>query len=71
MIEPTESESKTALDGYIHALLAIADEDPELVKNAPHNTAVRRIDEAGAAKNPVYTWKMITTQNQIQNTVSA
>jgi glycine dehydrogenase subunit 2 len=57
MIEPTESESKKTLDTYIKILLTIAQEDPELVKNAPHNTSVRRIDEVGAVKNPILTWK--------------
>ncbi len=57
MIEPTESESKKTLDGYIDILLKIAQEDPTLVKEAPHNTVVQRIDEIGAVKNPILTWK--------------
>jgi glycine dehydrogenase subunit 2 len=57
MIEPTESEPKKILDTYIDALLRIAQEDPAVVKNAPHNTVVRRIDEVGAVKNPIFTWK--------------
>jgi len=57
MIEPTESESKKTLDVYIDTLLKIAKEDPEVVKNAPQNTVVKRIDEIGAVKNPVFTWK--------------
>jgi glycine dehydrogenase subunit 2 len=59
MIEPTESESQKTLDAYIEALLKIAQEDPELVKSAPKQTAVRRIDEVGAVKNPVLTWKSL------------
>jgi len=59
MIEPTESEPKNELDKYIDALVKIADENPEIVKNAPNNTSVRRIDDVGATKNPVLTWKMI------------
>ena len=42
------------------ALIAIAEEavrDPELVKNAPYTTPVRRLDEAGAARNPDLRWK--------------
>jgi glycine dehydrogenase subunit 2 len=62
MIEPTESESKKTLDVYIDALLRIAQEDPSLVKDAPHNTVVQRIDEIGAVKNPILTW------NQVQKT---
>ena len=57
MIEPTESESKKTLDEYIDILLRIAQEDPDLVKDAPHNTVVQRIDEIGAVKNPILTWK--------------
>jgi len=57
MIEPTESESKRTLDEYIKALIRIADEDTDIVKNAPSNTSVRRVDEAGAIKNPILTWK--------------
>ena len=60
MIEPTESETKKTLDMYIDALLSIAQEDTEIVKNAPQNTPVKRIDEAQAIKNPVLTWKMIS-----------
>ena len=59
MIEPTESESKKTIDRYIDVLVKIAQEDSELVKSAPHNTVVRRIDEIGAVKNPVLTWKYL------------
>jgi len=59
MIEPTETESKENLDSYIDALIKIADEDPEIVKNAPNNTTVKRVDEVGATKNPILTWKDI------------
>jgi glycine dehydrogenase subunit 2 len=59
MIEPTESESKKDLDKYIEILIKIADEDPNLVKSAPNNTPVKRVDEVGATKNPLLTWKMI------------
>ncbi|HQB64110.1 MAG TPA: aminomethyl-transferring glycine dehydrogenase subunit GcvPB, partial [Sedimentibacter sp.] len=56
MIEPTESESKETIDGFIEAMIAIAKEassDPELLKTAPHDTLVRRPDETKAARNPV------------------
>jgi glycine dehydrogenase subunit 2 len=55
MIEPTETESLEELDRFVEAMLAIAEEaasDPELVKGAPYTTPVRRLDEAGAARNP-------------------
>ena len=38
-------------------MIRIADEDSDVVKNAPVNTSVKRVDEVGATKNPVLTWK--------------
>ena len=55
MIEPTETESKETLDDFIQALKSIdreVDQDPELVRNAPHTTPVSRLDEAKAARQP-------------------
>ncbi|MBU5675802.1 aminomethyl-transferring glycine dehydrogenase subunit GcvPB [Alkaliphilus sp. MSJ-5] len=60
MIEPTETESVETLDRFIDAMNKIADEakeNPELLKNAPHNTHVRRIDEAKAARNLIVKWE--------------
>ncbi len=54
MIEPTETESKETLDAFAAAMIKIAEEardNPELVKGAPHNTPVGRLDEAAAARN--------------------
>jgi glycine dehydrogenase subunit 2 len=65
MIEPTESESKETLDTYIDTLIKIAQEDPTLTKNAPHNTVVQRIDEIGAVKNPILTWKTLEKSKDI------
>lgn len=59
MIEPTESESKKDLDDYVDALIKIADEKADIVKNSPKNTPVGRVDEVNATKNPVLNWKMI------------
>jgi len=59
MIEPTETESKDYLDKYVETLIKIADEDSEVVKNAPNKTSVKRVDEVGATKNQVLTWNMI------------
>jgi glycine dehydrogenase subunit 2 len=56
MIEPTETESKQSLDAYIDIMLKIYEEatnNPELLKNAPHNTPVRRLDAVTAARNPI------------------
>ena len=55
MIEPTETEPLDALDAFVSVMLTIAVEaetDPDLVKSAPYTTPVRRLDEAGAARNP-------------------
>ena len=60
MIEPTETETVETLDGFIEAMVAIAQEaknDPELVKTAPHTTPVKRLDEARAARKPVLKWE--------------
>lgn len=60
MIEPTETESKQTLDMFANALLEIAREameQPELLREAPHSTPVRRLDEAGAAKNLILRWQ--------------
>ena len=56
MIEPTETESKETLDAFVDAILAIIEEDPEFLHEAPHNTPVRRPDEVAAARNPVFRW---------------
>ncbi len=56
MIEPTETESKQAIDDYVDALLQIAEEaktDPDLLHEAPHNAPIRRLDEVTAAREPV------------------
>jgi glycine cleavage system P protein (glycine dehydrogenase) subunit 2 len=58
MIEPTETESKPTLDAFIAAMCAIAQEaksDLTLVKGAPHETPVRRLDEVKAARELVLT----------------
>jgi glycine dehydrogenase subunit 2 len=56
MIEPTETESKETLDGFIDTMIQIAEEartNPEIVINAPYDTVVRRLDETTAARKPV------------------
>lgn len=59
MIEPTESESKETLDGFIAVMRKIvqeAAENPELVKTAPHSTPVHRLDDTKAALKQIVTW---------------
>jgi len=56
MIEPTETESKESLDAFIDAMKSIAgeaDSAPELLKSAPVNAPVKRLDETLAARRPV------------------
>ena len=60
MIEPTESESKETIDGFIRVMRTIAKEakeNPELVKTAPHTTPIGRVDDVLAAKQPVLTYR--------------
>jgi glycine dehydrogenase subunit 2 len=60
LVEPTETESKAALDQFIGALCSVADRakagDPAL-KSAPHFAPRRRLDETLAARKPVLVWK--------------
>ena len=60
LVEPTETESKAALDQFIGALRSVANRakqgDPAL-KSAPHFAPRRRLDETLAARKPVLVWK--------------
>jgi glycine dehydrogenase subunit 2 len=56
MVEPTETETKESLDAFavaIEAILAEAEGDPEMARNAPYDTPVRRLDEVKATRRPV------------------
>lgn len=60
MIEPTETESKQAIDSFIDAMKHIAKEakeTPEIVLSSPHNTVISRIDEVYAAKKMILSYK--------------
>ncbi len=60
MIEPTETESLETLDQFADAMLAIAreaEENPDLVKQAPHTTEIGRLDEVAAVRRPNLRWK--------------
>jgi glycine dehydrogenase subunit 2 len=60
LIEPTETESLETLDAFADALIAVAEEarrDPRLLHDAPHESPVRRLDEAGAARHPDLHWR--------------
>ncbi len=56
MIEPTETEAKETLDAFCDAMIQIAkeaEENPEIVQEAPHTTVIKRLDETLAARKPV------------------
>jgi glycine dehydrogenase subunit 2 len=56
LIEPTETETKETLDNFaelVFEILREAREDPEVARQAPYTTPVRRLDEAAAARRPV------------------
>jgi glycine dehydrogenase subunit 2 len=60
MIEPTETESLATLDAFVAAMLSIAEEadkDPKLLRGAPYNTPVGRLDEVAANRKPNVRWK--------------
>lgn len=59
MIEPTETESVETLDSFVDTMINIAKEakeNPEILKTAPHDTIVRRIDEVKAARSLILKW---------------
>jgi glycine dehydrogenase subunit 2 len=56
LVEPTETETKETLDHFAEVVAEIlreAQDDPEVARNAPYTTPVRRLDEAAAARRPV------------------
>jgi glycine dehydrogenase subunit 2 len=60
MIEPTETESRQRLDDFVVAMEQIyaeANEDPQMLKEAPHTLALKRLDEAMAARHPILRWQ--------------
>jgi glycine dehydrogenase subunit 2 len=59
MIEPTETESRENLDQFVETMVAIAkeaEENPDLLRQAPRRVKVRRLDEVLAARNPKLKW---------------
>jgi glycine dehydrogenase subunit 2 len=63
LIEPTETESRETLDAFVEVMRQIVDEahsDPEMLRQAPHGSPVRRLDEATAARQPNLRWHGMT-----------
>jgi len=59
MMEPTETESKEEVDRFIETMITIAkeaEEDPDLLRQAPRRVKVRRLDEVLAARKPRLKW---------------
>ncbi len=59
LIEPTETETKEELDGFVEAMIAIrreASEDPDTLKGAPYSMPVRRLDDVRAARHLDLAW---------------
>ena len=68
MIEPTESESREELDLFVDAMRQIAreaEENPQVILDAPHSTRVSRLDETTAARKPVLRWKRQGTGDRV------
>ena len=61
LIEPTETENKDTLDGFIATMRSLAERaksgDTEYFQGAPYHTPRRRLDETGAARKPVLRWR--------------
>jgi glycine dehydrogenase subunit 2 len=60
LIEPTETEARDELDGFVVAMQEIAEmarRDPETLKGAPYTLPVRRLDDVKAARDPDLAWK--------------
>ncbi len=60
MIEPTETESKETLDAFVSSMIQIRKEikeDPSVIRQAPHNLSIGRLDEVKAAKELKLRWE--------------
>jgi glycine dehydrogenase subunit 2 len=63
LIEPTETEAKETLDEFVEVmggLLKLAAENPQVMKDAPITTPVRRLDDVKAAKELDIAWRANT-----------
>jgi len=61
LIEPTETEAKCELDGFVEAMIAIgkeARENPDILHKAPHTLPVKRLDDVKAARELDLVWRV-------------
>jgi glycine dehydrogenase subunit 2 len=66
LVEPTETESKAALDRFIASLRSLAERaraGDERLKSAPYYAPRRRLDETQAARRPVLTYRAGTSSS--------
>jgi len=66
MIEPTETESLRTLDEFASAVESIVSEPAEIVRTAPHNTAVKRVDEVKAARDLIFSYRALTEHESME-----
>lgn len=67
MIEPTETEPREELDRFVEALKGIAKEarsNPDRVRSAPTATAIGRLDEVKASREPILSWRMYCNKRE-------
>jgi glycine dehydrogenase subunit 2 len=67
LIEPTETETKEALDGFVEAMIQIrreAEENPDLLRGAPYSLPVRRLDDVRAARQLDLAWRPVGGDGQ-------
>jgi glycine dehydrogenase subunit 2 len=60
LIEPTETETKEALDSFVEIMRRIkqeAETQPDMLKQAPHTMPVKRLDDVKAARELDLAWK--------------
>src|SRR5690606_39562171 len=69
LVEPTETESKAAIDQFIGALRSVAERakvGDETLKSAPHFAPLRRLDETLAARKPILAWQEPAPQDEAE-----
>ncbi len=60
LVEPTETETKEEIDGFVTALKAIRQEmrySPDILLKAPHTLPVKRLDDVKAARELDLIWQ--------------
>jgi len=66
MIEPTETESLSTLDEFASAVESIMSEPAEVIRTAPHNTAVKRVDEVKAARDLIFSYRALVDHDRLE-----